>query len=308
MQRAHVDHIITLAVCALTAVATLACSGAQKGPPPCGPVMNRSAVIWPGDAMGLDTPGTRQKAFANALTEGLKPLGVKVASDVKIQQKQQTKIGPGGKAVTTGLDSVESNQSIKLAEVEVRSFKVTYCRPANKDQTIRAVVTLPGSEYNRIKRMKTGSTLLVLSCESEPAGACSNDLAANLRKAADKANLSISSIIKPPKGVNGRNGKDLLRLGASKGAAYVIWVELSGRFKVKEEDVLYAFADGWAGMTETSDGKSLRSITLDPAVKGAVYDQVGAQKNGPVDATRESLRNAVRELGDQIRWWKKPTK
>ncbi len=298
---------LLLPLCGLAVAVLMGCSGAAKGPPVCAPSVSRGAVVWPGDAMGDDTPGTRQKAFANALTEGLKPLGVKVSGDVKIQQKQQTRIGPGGKAVTTGLDSVESNQSIKLAEVEVRSFKVAYCRPPGNDDAIRAVVTLPRTELNRIKRMKTGSTLLVLNCESEPVGACSNDLAANLRKAADKAKLSVSDVIKPPKGFNGKNGKDLLRLGASKGAAYVLWVELSGRFKVKEGDVLYAFADGWAGMTETSDGKSLRSVTLDPAVKGAVYDQVGAQKNGPVDATRESLRSAVRELGDQIRWWKKPT-
>ena len=291
-------------VAALTALS--ACSGAKGGPPPCTAAMKRGAVVWQGDAMGADMQGTRQKAFANALSEGLSPLGVKVKGDVKIQQRQQTKVGPNGKAVTTGLDSVESNQTIKLEEVEVRSFKVTYCRPPDKDQTIRAVVTLPGAEFNRIKRVKTGRTLLVLDCKSEPEGACSSDLAAGLRKAADQAKLSVSDVIKPPAGISGRSGQDLLRLGAEKGAAYVLWVELSGRFKVKEEDVLYAFADGWAGMTETSDGKSLRSITLDPAVKGAVYDQVGAQKNGPVDATRESLRNAVRELSDQLRWWKKP--
>ena len=305
--RATFSPLLALSLSLVSATVLVACGGAAKGPPVCAPSMNRGAVVWQGDALGADMQGTRQKAFANALSEGLSPLGVKVKGDVKIQQRQQTKIGPGGKAVTTGVDSVESNQTIKLDEVEVRSFKVTYCRPANKGQTIRAVVTLPGSEFNRIKRMKTGRTLVVLDCKSEPDGACSNDLAAGLRKAADQAHLSVSDVIKPPKDISGRNGQDLLRLGASKGAAYVLWVELSGRFKVKEDDVLYAFADGWAGMTETSDGKSLRSVSLDPAVKGAVYEQVGAQKNAPVDATRESLRGAVRELSDQIRWWKKPT-
>ena len=284
-----------------------ACSGAQQGPALCTPMMTRGDVVWTGDAPGPDIKGTRDRARANALTEGLSPLGVKVSGVIVIDSGTKTVIGPDGKAVTTGEENVSSKQVMKIGDFEVRDYKVDYCRPPNKAGTIRAVVKLPGSEFNRIKRVKRGRTLLVLDCKSEPDKACSDDLAAGLRKAADQANLSVSDVIRPPKGVSGRNGQDLLRLGAEKGAAYVLWVELSGRFKVKEEDVLYAFAAGWAGMTETSDGKSLRSITLDPAVKGAVYDQVGAQKNGPVDATRESLRNAVRELSDQLRWWKKPT-
>lgn len=279
----------------------------QKGPPPCGEPGGRPGVqVWTGDAMGADIKGTRDKAFANALNEGLSPLGVRVKGDVKIQQRTETTRDASGRVVTTARDMAESNAIIKLDEVEVRNFKVEYCTPPDKDDTIRAVVRLPGSEFARISRMKKGRTLMVVDCKSEPDGACDNSVVAGLRKAADAAKLDVADVIKPPEGVDSKNGEQMVMLGANKAAAYVLWVQLQGTFKAKQDDVLFAFSEAAAFMSETSDGKSLRSLALDGPVKGAVYEQVGAQKNTEVDAVRDSLRKAAGELADQIRWWKKP--
>ena len=248
----------------------LACSGARAGPPACKPSRARGAAkIWSGLAHGADLPGTRAKAFANALNNGLGPLGIRVSSDVRIEQRSDTTINAAGKVATTGRDTTTANTRVKLAEIEVRGFGVTYCRPSGRDDAIEARVTVPLSEYSRIRRVKRGRTLLVLACQSKPAGACDQETLAALRDVGKKSGLDITNAIMAPPGLDPGQREPLLALGVDKDVAYVFWVRLNSHFSVEEDGVLYAFTDGAGRLLETSDGKAVADTAIQ-RVKGAL--------------------------------------
>ncbi len=288
----------------LGAALLLACGGARSGPPDCKPVRARhGAKVWTGFSLGTDLPGTRAKAFANALSAGLGPLGIKVSGDVRIEQRTDTTINAAGQVATTARDSTSANTLVKLSEVEVRGFGVNYCRPSGPRDAIEARVTVPLSEYSRIRRVKRERTLLVVACRSEPTGACDQEILALLRNVGNKSDMKITDAIFAPAKLKLGQREPLLKLGVEKDAAYVFWVRLNSRFSVEEDGVLYAFTDGTGRLVETSDGKAIADAAIQRA-KGAVYKKVGARVGRPIDAARASLRKAVEDLHEKIRWWK----
>ena len=289
-----VAAIATLAGCATTPVAP----GDASSAPPAATEGTRCHLPQPvsgwvthrGSARHVNPVAAKNAAVLAALGEPMRQLGVTVSSEVEDIQM----LGASGTS-----QRIEMRQKVSVAPVEVRDASVTACRVG--DLTEVSVAT-PEGEWARLRRVRRGAALIVLDCQTQPQGGCSDAVKDALRQAATEARLRVTSIVAPPASVSSAVASDLVALGARHETAYILWARLSARFGQTSDGVMYAYTDAAVSLTETSDGKTLQSAAL-AKVKGAHLRKIARRKYGPPSAIAESLRKAVGGLAAAMRSW-----
>ncbi len=212
--------------------------------------------VFVGSAAGqYDTP-TQNKAFAFALTEGLKELGVKVASSTLVSATTEVVTNQEGERFVER-SSEEREYSVKLEELEVRRAKTSYCALAGAVPQVRAFVTIPGNEWVRLVRQARAKTALIIGCESEGQSGCLPRIENSVRDAVQSAGFDIAhaemrSAAALP------DAQEIRRLANQHGAAWILIVSLRSRV-LSDADPVFAETSIFTRLVETSDGKTIRT-------------------------------------------------
>ena len=169
------------------------------------------------------------------------------------------------------------------------------CYDADR-QTARAIVAVPSSEWNRVRREQRGGTLLVIDCISSPEGACDDTALDAVRAASSSAGLNILSTLPPPLKASPNNSASNRELGVTHDVARVLWVRIRPSFGMSQGEVMYAWTEISATLSETGDGAVLSTMPPEK-VKGALPHM---ERYSELDATRESLKNAIQSLARRL--------
>ena len=232
-----------------------------------------------------------------ALAEGLAPLGVRVsAASTSVERERVVEGAPGGDR-SQFTSTAESVVRADFGEVEVRDFKVDYCQPAQGPESVRARVTMSVAEWERVKRVKRGKTLLVVRCRSDAPGVCDDVVAQGARQAAQGAGLAVAAVVQAPEGLSAQDADAVLGLGVKHAALHVMVVELRvravGQTGEGEAATFFASTEAFAAVVETSNGKTL--ATWKPQGGRSRPFKAGqyAQHGGAEAAQRRSLKFAL---------------
>ena len=243
-------------------------------------------------ALGPMDEHTRRRAALNTLVEGLRTLGVTVSASSYDEQR---------------LDGGRDSQRVVVIErverepIEVRGAEIVSCWDGELDG-YRAAVAIPGEEWRRLERVERGGVLLVVACETRPAGGCGAELERALRDVVAASGLQVRASQAPPGGVDADSGAEVARFGAGEGAAHVLWIDVQAEHRHDTDGVRYAYATVDARLVETSDGRTVKTARLED-VKGAMYAQLEHVQHSKLDAVEKALEEAVAVLRRELQGW-----
>jgi hypothetical protein len=289
---------LTLLVAALSVTACSATSSLLVGPacPLERPRAPRGGKLFTGLVPGAFDPATRQAAFGEALSEGLKLLGVEISSSM-MRSATTDVLAVDGQESVTEATTTRSDISVNLGAVEVRQAKADYCSAAGEPAQVQAFVTIPGSEWLRLVRSTSGKTVLVVGCSSEPEGGCRPEIENSARNAAQAAGFDISHA-EMRSADDLPDDRDAIALSNQHGAAWVLVISLRGK-TLSGDDPVFAETRSLARLIETSDGTTIR--TWEPGryasnnqphrFKGSAFPEHA--KTPEQDALSQSLQRAI---------------
>ena len=295
------EGVTFIALILLTGLSAMACGSTASvlvGPPcPADPPSTpRGGRLFTGIVPGEFTPDTQARAFGQALTEGLKEIGVEVSASTLMNATTEVLNVDGTESVVAS--STESRDiSITLETMEVRRAKTTYCSIIGDAPQVQAFVKIPGSEWLRLLRQSSGKTALVVGCSSTPEGGCRPEVLNATQNAAREAGFEVSHAeLRDADELP--NDRETIALSNQHGAAWVLIVSLRSR-TLSGDDPVFAETTSLVRLVETSDGTTIR--TWEPGrhasnnqphrFKGSAFRE--HSKTPEADALSQSLQRAI---------------
>ena len=287
------------------------------GIPKCQPLFpNNKLKVWVGEQAGEFTKENRQRAVADALANGLSALGVRVKSKSEFLTRA-TFMATDSKEQVNLLEDSQESIEVNVAETEIRGVKIAYC--VNQHKALEARVTITVKEWNRIRRSKLGTTVIMLKCNAPDPTACSlPKLHALLKRAVVAAGLKPLSVLEPEAAMSPNSPRTMQRLGSRNDAAFILWVTMDGhnvcgQGACKQQKLFVAKTKATLTLIETGNGRSVHAwsspddcsykAVLPSGMHYRFKDALTKSMNGAISGTDGCSAGALQGLSD----WKTAT-
>jgi len=221
-------------------------------------------------------------ASNDALRAVVRELGITIQEESSDIQRERD----GEYSYSVQIRLTTKSRPVRLARVErVKLYQETWERPATEYDSWM-LLSVPESELARARRQLEGKVLMAWECRAVPDSLCRQALLEPIAAVATAGGYALL-----PEYVQAPPQADLVALGITQDAAYVLHISMEAEFAQESHGEFYATGHGQLRLIDTGDGKVLLSLESGP-LKGGQFCRS--------KAIEVALEGIIRVLAEQL--------